>query len=153
MILDHLKNAAYYSGISKDLNIGFEFLKNTDLSALSNGKHEIRGMEIFALVNEEDTKEHDDCRLEAHRNYADIQYIVSGREYIGYATLGNQPVTQEYFAERDIIFFSGETKPIYLEAGMFVVFFPQDIHRPGMQVDGPEKVKKVVIKVKLQEIV
>jgi len=149
MILDKLENSAYYSGISESLNIGFEFLKNTDLSTLKNGKHEIRGMEIFALVNEEDTKEHQECRLEAHRNYADIQYIVSGREFIGHALLNNQLVTTEYYPERDIIFFSGETQPIYLESGMFVVFFPQDVHRPGMQYDGPEKVKKVVVKVRM----
>ncbi|MBA4410289.1 MAG: YhcH/YjgK/YiaL family protein [Odoribacter sp.] len=149
MILDKLENAACYSGISENLNIGFEFLKNTDLAALKNGKHEIRGMEIFALVNEADTKEDQECQLEAHRNYADIQYIVSGREFIGYAALNDQPVLKEYFPERDIIFFSGETKPIYLEAGMFVVFFPQDAHRPGMQVAGPEMVKKVVVKVRI----
>jgi len=45
--------------------------------------------------------------------------------------------------------FSGETTQLPLEAGMFAIFFPQDIHRPCMQIDGPEKVKKVVIKVKL----
>lgn len=149
MILDKLENATCYSGISENLNIGFEFLKNTDLAALKNGKHEIKGMEIFAIVNEEDTKKHQDCRLESHRIYADIQYIVSGKEFIGFASLNNQPVTTEYSPDRDIIFFSGETRPIYLEAGMFVVFFPQDVHRPGMQVDGPEKVKKVVVKVLL----
>jgi len=149
MILDKLENAASYSGISENLNLGFEFLKNADLVNLANGKHEIKGMEIFALVNETETKADQECLLEAHRNYADIQYIVSGRENIGYAALGNQPVTKDYFQERDIIFFSGETKPIYLEAGMFVVFFPQDVHRPGMQVDGPEMVKKVVVKVKM----
>jgi YhcH/YjgK/YiaL family protein len=149
MILDKLENAFLYSGISENLKKGFEFLKNTDLSFLEAGRYDIEGKDIFALVSEYDSKAHQDCRLEAHQTYADIQYIVSGREAIGFTTLKNQVVTAVYNPEKDIVFFSGETSPLILETGMFAVFFPQDIHRPCMQTDGPEKVKKVVIKVRM----
>jgi YhcH/YjgK/YiaL family protein len=147
MIIDKLENAALYASISENLKIGFDFLKNTDLINLESGKYEIAEKNVFALVSEYQSKEHQDCRPEAHRNYADIQYIISGREIIGYATLNNQKVTDEYNKDKDIIFYSGETTPLILEAGMFAVFFPQDVHRPCMQLDGPEKVKKVVVKV------
>ena len=150
MILDKLENAELYLSISNELKRGFEYLLNTDLQALAPGVHEIEGKDIFALVSEFETRGAEDCRLEAHRNYADIQYIVSGREAIGFATLNNQALTTDYTPERDIVFFDGETTPLILETGMFVVFFPQDVHCPGMQVDGPEKVKKVVVKVKLK---
>ncbi|MDP2338153.1 MAG: YhcH/YjgK/YiaL family protein [Bacteroidota bacterium] len=149
MILDKLENAAIYSAISNNLQKGFEFLKNTNLSKLEAGRIDIDGNDIFALVSEYDAKKHEDCRLEAHQKYADIQYIVSGREAIGFATLNNQTITSEYNLEKDIVFFSGETNQLVLESGMFAVFFPQDIHRPCMQIDGPEKVKKVVIKLRL----
>lgn len=149
MILDKLENAALYASISQNLKIGFDFLKNTDLTHLEQGKYEIEGKNVFALVSEYQSKAHQDCQPEAHRNYADIQYIVSGREIIGFATLNNQTVTGEYNTDKDIIFFSGETTPLILEAGMFAVFFPQDVHRPCMQLDGPEKVKKVVVKLRI----
>ncbi|MFA5330223.1 MAG: YhcH/YjgK/YiaL family protein [Prolixibacteraceae bacterium] len=149
MILDKLENTALYSGISENLGKGFEFLKNTDLNNLEIGKYEIEGKNVFALVSEYETKKAEDCRLEAHRAYADIQFIVSGKEAIGFAALENQTVLTEYTSEKDIIFFTGETSPLILESGMFAVFFPQDVHRPCMQIDGPEKVKKVVIKVKI----
>lgn len=149
MILDKLENADLYAGITENLKKGFDFLKNTNLSALENGKYEIEGKNVFALVSEYDSKAHQDCRLEAHQAYADIQYIVSGREAIGFAPLNGQTVTAEYLPEKDIVFFSGETTQLIVEAGMFAVFFPQDVHRPCMQIDGPEKVKKVVMKVKL----
>ena len=74
---------------------------------------------------------------------------VSGREAIGFVTLGIENILSEYNPDKDIIFFSGETAQLVLEADMFAVFFPQDIHRPGMQIDGPEKVKKVVVKVRV----
>lgn len=149
MILDKLENAAQYAAISENLKMGFEFLKNNDLSAIEVGRYEIDGKNVFALVSEYDSKKPEDCRLEAHQVYADIQYIVSGQEAIGFAPLDGQTITSEYNPEKDIVFFSGETTPLIFKAGMFGVFFPQDAHRPCMQINGPEKVKKVVVKVKL----
>ena len=149
MILDKLENAEIYKCISENLRKGFEFLKNTDLQSIEIGRYEIEGRDVFALVSEYDSKKPEDCRLEAHQNYADIQYIVSGKEAIGFVTFKNQEVTVAYNPEKDIVFYSGETTPLILEAGMFAVFFPQDVHRPCMQIDGPEKVKKVVVKVRV----
>jgi YhcH/YjgK/YiaL family protein len=149
MILDKLENAGYYEPISENLRKGFEFLRNTELSSLEVGRYEIDGKNVFALVSEYDSKKPEDCRLEAHRVYADIQYIVSGKEYIGFDTIGNQTILTEYNPEKDIIFYTGETTQLCLASGMFAVFFPQDVHRPCMQIDGPEKVKKVVVKVKI----
>jgi len=149
MILDKLENADLYSCISENLKKGFDFLKNTDLSNLEVGRYEIDGKNVFALGSEYDSKAHQDCRLEAHQAYADIQYIVSGREAIGFAPLNGQTIISEYNPDKDIVFFSGETTQLTVEAGMFAVFFPQDVHRPCMQISDPEKVKKVVVKVKL----
>ena len=149
MILDKLENAGLYSSISENLKIGFNYLKNTDLENLEIGRNEIDGKNVFALVSEYESKKPEDCRPEAHQKYADIQYLVSGREAIGFAPLKDQTVTSAYNTEKDIVFFEGETTPLILEAGMFAVFFPQDVHRPCMQINGPEKVKKVVVKVKI----
>jgi len=149
MILDKLENSDFYSAISKNLKTGFEFLKNTNLSALEKGRHEIDGDRIFALVSEYDSKNPEDCRLEAHHIYTDIQYLVSGKELIGFETLRNQEATSEYVPEKDIVFYKGEGTPLLIEAGMFAVFFPQDVHRPCIKVDQSVKVKKVVIKVKI----
>ena len=149
MILDQIENSALYSGMSENLKKGFDFLKNSNLANLAPGKYEIDGQEVFALVSEYQSKEHQDCRLEAHHTYTDIQYIVSGKEFIGFATLNNQEVLTPFNPEKDIVFYTGEATPLFLEAGMFAVFFPQDVHRPCMQIDGPENVKKVVVKLKV----
>lgn len=149
MILDKLENSNLYDRIAENLEKGFNYLKNTDLQSLGVGKYEIDGMNVFALISEYETKKHEDCRPEAHREYADIQYIISGKEAIGFVTLKDQPETVTYNPEKDIVFYASETSPFILEAGMFAVFFPQDVHRPCMQIDSPGKVKKAVIKVKL----
>lgn len=149
MILDKLENSAFYSGVNENLKKGFEFLNNQDLNSLEPGKYEIDGADVFALVSEYDTKEHQNCKPEAHQVYTDIQYIVSGKEYIGFESLTGQEISTPYNPEKDIVFYSSQSTPLLLEAGMFAVFFPQDVHQPCMQVSGPEKVKKVVVKVKL----
>ncbi len=149
MIIDKLENADFYKGENVNLEKGFEYLKNADLANLEIGRYEIDGKNVFALISEYESKAHQDCRLEAHQAYADIQYIVSGREAIGFAPLNGQTLTSEYNPEKDIAFFSGETTQLILETGMFAVFFPQDVHRPCMQISDPEKVRKVVVKVKL----
>jgi YhcH/YjgK/YiaL family protein len=149
MILDTIENAGLYTPINDRLRRGFEYLATTDLNALEPGSYKIEGRDLFALVSEFETKAPEECRPEAHQKYADIQYIVSGKETIGFAPLNGQEVTVPYSEERDIVFLNAETSPLVLEQGMFAVFFPQDIHQPGMQAGQPGKVKKVVVKVKL----
>jgi len=149
MILDKLENLPFHTFISENLKKGLEFLKNADLLNLEVGRHDIAGNDVFALVSEYISKEPQDCLLEAHHTYTDIQYIVSGREAIGFASFKNQDILTTYNSEKDIVFYSGETIPLILITGMFAIFFPQDLHRPCMQIDGPEKVKKVVVKVRL----
>jgi YhcH/YjgK/YiaL family protein len=150
MILDKLENSQRYENLAGHLKKGFDYLRNQNIQHLKAGKYEIDGTNVFALISEYETKNHDDCQPEAHRVYADIQYLISGKETIGFALLNNQPETVAYDAGKDIAFYAAETSPLILEPGMFAVFFPHDLHRPGMMTgERPDKVKKAVIKVKL----
>jgi len=65
----------------------FRFLATTDLAALPKGRHELDGTNLYASVDEYLSREPEDCRLEAHRKYADIQYVISGQEQIGITPL------------------------------------------------------------------
>ena len=74
MIKDKLTNADTYYGISERLKQGFEWLKNNDLLNIPDGRYLIDGEKIFANVQSYITK--DDAPYEAHRRYADIQYMI-----------------------------------------------------------------------------
>ena len=51
----------------------------------------------------------------------------------------------EFYADKDISFYHGLAESyIPVKPGMFVIFFPQDAHAPGVTPDG---VKKVIVKV------
>lgn len=127
-----------------------DFLRRTDFSTLPDGRYEIDGDRCYAKLARYTTKRAQDCRPEAHRRYADIQYMVDGEEYIEVCPLGPDLVVHTpYDAAQDILFFEGlvpETS-FPLTTGDFAVLLPKDVHRPGVAVKMPSPVVKVVVKV------
>lgn len=148
MIIDKLSNSNLYKNLGNRINIALEYLKLKDFSKMELGKYEIDGENIFALVNEYNTKDQNEGKLEAHKKYIDVQFVAKGKELMGYAPLENQAVIDPYNEQIDITFFSGEKSFTLVEEGMFAIFFPTDVHLPGIKVDEPAYVKKVVVKVK-----
>ena len=85
---------------------------------------------------------------EAHRKYMDIQYIVKGKEVMGWADLADcQPAT-EFSEEKDIGMYFGDFNFITINEGMCYVVFPEDAHMPGRHLDVPSDYVKVVVKLK-----
>jgi len=158
MIIDKLENAHLYKNLGERISKSFEYIIQTDLKNLAPGKYEIDGENIFALVSEYKTKPESEGKLEAHKKYIDVQYVISGEELMGYsplgspafaeATTGRQQILEPYKEENDIIFFKGEKSFIKVSAGMFAIFFPEDVHMPGISAGKISDVKKLVIKVR-----
>ncbi len=93
------------------------------------------------------TRPQEACRLETHRRYIDVQYVVRGRELMGYAPAMLLKPEGPYDAERDVQFHQGRADFLLLQQGMFAVMLPSDAHMPGVAVDGqPAAVKKIVVK-------
>lgn len=116
------------------------------------GRQELEGMDLYALVSAYATRPADQFRFEAHRRFADVQYIVTGRERILWAPLTALPtVTEPYHAEKDILFFAPPASftPLNMVSGQFAVFFPEDGHAPGAEWGGIGEVLKVVLKVRV----
>ena len=148
MIIDKTSNSHLYENISERICKSFEYIKITDLNNLPPGKYPIDGENIFALVSEYQTKPESEGKLEAHRKYIDVQYVISGEELMGYAPLGTQHILEPYKEENDIVFFKGDKSFTKVPAGMFAIFFPEDVHLPGIKTEESVKVKKLVIKVR-----
>jgi len=148
MILDKIENAKIYAGLGERMAKAFTYINATDLLQTAVGKYDIDGEDVFAIVQEYDSKELSDCKIEAHRKYIDVQYIVYGVELMGVTTLiEQQPILIN--EENDYCIYEGDTSLIKVEAGMFTVFFPDDLHMPGIKFNQISSVKKVVVKVKI----
>ena len=149
MILDTIENYQLYNAINERIAKGFDFLRTTDLDSLPSGKHDIVGDTIFALVQEYQTKPLEDCKLESHKKYIDIQYVIRGEEMMGVTTQNNQKII-EINEEKEYTFYEGNTSLVLVSKGMFTIFFPDDLHQPCVQTESATEVKKVVIKVMIE---
>ncbi len=146
MILDKIDNSNLYTTLSANIAKGFEYIKNTDLAKVDSGTYDI-GNSMKAIISEYDSKNEEDCKLEAHRKFIDIQFIIEGQEIIGYAPLKKQTPTIEYNDENDVVFYKDEVTYTKIEKGMFAIFFPTDLHQPCMKNGNSTLVKKLVIKI------
>lgn len=148
MIFDRIENASLYTVLGPKVAKAFRYLESTDCTRLPPGRYDIEGDELFAMVNAYETKDRAECELEGHRQYIDLQYMVMGAEWIGYAPLGNQPLSVIQEPEEDCLFYQGEASFVLLEQGMFALLFPDDLHMPCVRA-GHEQVKKVVVKIRV----
>jgi YhcH/YjgK/YiaL family protein len=147
MIFDDINVINKYKSLHPRFEKAFEFILSADINNLTVGKHQIDGENIYASVNEYTTKA--EGYLEAHKKYIDIQIVAKGTEKIGFARLNDQVVKDAYNGEKDITFYYGDCEYVKLEPGTFAIFFPEDLHKPGISVDQPVEVKKIVIKVRI----
>jgi len=86
---------------------------------------------------------------EAHRKFLDIQYIVKGKEVVGWADLADCTLEGEFNEEKDIGKYSGPFEYITINEGMCYVAFPEDAHMPGRHLEVPNDFVKVVVKLKV----
>ena len=116
-----------------------EYLKNNDFTKMETGVYEIEGKLMYAQVFDAETEPLEARKPEYHEKYLDVQFLVTGREKLGFT-----PDTGNYeVAERNEGFITSTP-------GCFCVFFPTDIHRPQVADGEPMKVRKVVVKVSVE---
>lgn len=149
VILSRLADFDRYANCHPGFAAGLAFLRRPDLADLPDGRQELDGERLFAIIARDLGRGRDEATLESHRSYADLQYVVNGFDLIGWSD-----VTQcrrpkgEFDAERDLGLFSDRpTTWLRVSAGMLAVFFPEDAHAP-LGTSGP--VHKVVVKVRLE---
>lgn len=148
MILDKIENYKLYAGLGPLISKAFDYINNNDLISLESGRYEIEKDDVFALVQEYDTKNRGDCKLEGHFKFIDVQFIISGAEFIGISTLNNH-IQISKSEERDIAFYEGDPTFFKLERGMFAIFYPDDLHMPGIKIVQSLNVKKLVVKIRI----
>lgn len=151
MILDKIENWSFYFSADSKLYAGIRFILKDFNETIQDSRHEIKDNDIYAMVQSYMTDSQENKKLESHRRYIDIQYIVSGKKVIGWVPMEGLKVMTPYSEENDVVFYhnSEHMSQLVLTPGMFAVFYPYDAHRPGCLLGKPEQVKKIVVKVKI----
>jgi YhcH/YjgK/YiaL family protein len=151
MIHDHISNAERYTVLHPRLAAALRYVADFDPST-ADGDYLLDGDDVLARPHRYESKPEAERRWETHRRYVDVQYIVSGRERILHTHVDRLTGATEYEAVKDVVHYAaadGKVNDLVLHAGDFVIFFQHDGHKPSIALDGPEPVRKIVVKVDL----
>ena len=130
------------------LEKAFDFILNNDLASFADGRHDIDGDNIFAMVSIPQLKRPEDAPVETHRRYLDIQLVLSGKEAFGWISADDLTSPTAPFDEaKDICFWNDTpTMQFELHEGQMAIFLPEDGHAPMI---GEGQIKKCIVKVLL----
>ncbi len=154
MIVDSLKTICPCLKNDPAYAAGFTFIEEAMKKCPENGKYPLEHG-VYAAVSSYDTKPVEEKKFETHQNYIDIQVLLEGEERLDWAPAQSLETTVEYNPEKDVAFQKPtETSDITfvtLKPGIFSILYPEDGHRPGVMLNQPCTVKKVVIKVPVKK--
>jgi YhcH/YjgK/YiaL family protein len=148
MILDKLENGGKYALVHPLFKKAFDYLQNTDLKALENGKIELQGSDLVVNVVDITGKTEEAARMETHKNFIDIQIPIGAAETMGWKALSAlENITDPYNPEKDLTFYADKaTTFLNVQPYEFAVFFPEDGHQPGI---GEGVYRKIIVKIRV----
>ncbi len=152
MIADNIKNWSSHPTLFK-IDKVFDILEDPNTYKLPDGRYEVNdGNGSYFLVQRYSTIFPKDGKLEAHRRFADVQFIGSGAERIGHCKVDKGlEIMQAYNPDKDIIFYKTPSSLFYdlYRERDFGLFLPEDAHMPKIRVvaNQTRDVIKVVVKI------
>ncbi len=146
MIYDTAKNLRNYSALNPAFEAIAKFIEENDLKAMEYGGYDVaEGIKVGISEYEPANG----GNYEAHRDYHDLQYAITGGEYIDVLPIEFARESTGY--KPDIEFFTAQTAEasrIALDEGTFVFLGPDDTHKPCIKMNS-DKIKKAVFKIKI----
>ena len=132
VILASLDDAERYLPLHPGFTAAFDYLKRTDFSGMSAGRHEVDGDRLFVMVNRGKGRGRQAVKLEAHRRYIDIQFTLSGTDDIGWRPVSQcSQIDLPFDPEKDVALFTDPPQAwIAVPPSRFTIFYPEDAHAP-----------------------
>lgn len=127
-----------------------EAIQRVDPQKMEPGRYEVEGDKLFYLVQDVELRTMAESRAEAHRQYADIQIPYSTSERYGFALPQPElPIADDQLKEKDLAFFPTPARESFIDInpGSYLVFLPNELHRPCLAIQEKVTIRKVVMKV------
>lgn len=150
MIHSTLTHAAAYRHLGARIAQGLDWLASVSPD-LPDGRYDLAGDELYALVQSYNTCPPSEKRFESHKRYIDIQFVAAGTETIHHAPVDELTPATAYDSKDDFLLYADPKKstPLHMSPGTFAIFFPDDGHKPSCDDGAPQHVKKVVLKLRV----
>ncbi len=141
-----------YAEVRKYSEEAADFMEKFNPADYADGRYDLNEEGLFVNIQSYTTNPRENQKYEAHRRYIDVQYIITGKEGFCLKDIGemkDEDIVTPYSEESDIMFFSNKVEGEYhaLTDGEFLVMPPDCAHMPGMAVEQPSPVRKMVVKI------
>lgn len=148
MVLSNLQHSDRVESLHPLFKTVFDYVKSHDLLNTPCGRIELQGDDLFINNVNPECVAADKQVLEVHRQYIDIHILLEGEETIGWKAIEDcTNETKPYDAEADCALYAEPASAyVKLHPGEFLIVWPEDPHAP---VIGEEKIRKLIVKVKL----
>ncbi len=148
MILGTLQYTSRYGGLGDGVQKALKFLASHELWNLPLGRYVIEGDSVFMEILETSTVVHNSKLFEAHQKYIDLHLTLLGEEWYGYAPINNLVIAEQYDDQKDLAWYKGEGVYFQVPQGQFVLFFPEDAHKPCITFKESTVIRKLIVKIK-----
>jgi YhcH/YjgK/YiaL family protein len=148
MVIDKLENIGRYAAFVKDAVLLEDFFRTHSISTLAK---------IGGVVTVDDTgyeivptwmapKLAEEREWEDHRRFTDVHITLEGRECLRWIPISLLSIPKTYNEQADVEFYADtvEGMPVHVEAGYFVMFLPEDYHKPIVAGGGCGGVKALL---------
>lgn len=151
MILDTSDNLHRYSALfcGFDPAALFDWLDQGCRNTEAGEKVHFCGELVFARAHLFDTLPSEEGQWESHREYVDLQYILSGGEMIEWAPVSDLLPSGSYDEAADVQFYAPAAARVVLplKDDMFVFLSTRDAHKPIVSDGLNASVRKIVVKI------
>lgn len=149
MVLSNKQNALSLDVANEDIKACLEMIAKMDFNALDFGKMQVSETISYNKVTITN-KEFNNQEFEAHKQFVDIHFCLSGSERIDIADVDTLEVSSEYNAEKDVYFLKGiNYSTVNLLPGDYCICYPNDAHLPSIKYQGDDIVK-VIFKIQVK---
>ena len=129
---------------------GIEALMKLDPSRIDAGRYEVEGDKLFVLIQDVDSRTFEESRSEAHSKFADVQIPLSASERYGFSLpQAGLAQVEDRLEANDVAFYENPSREFFMDIdpGTYVVFLPNELHRPCLTITEKTRIRKAVIKI------
>lgn len=137
--------------IKHRIEFAVNYLKNLKISEDDVEKKICVNDDFYYTLLSYNTKPTEECKIESHRKYIDIQIMISGEEGMDFIDISRLTLKEKYDEQKDVMFWneSDRMNKTTLVVGDCIVLYPEIAHRGAQNIQGTKHVLKIVGKVKL----
>lgn len=136
--------------VKKRVDAAIDYIESMDKSELKPGIYVVND-NFYYIVQEYMTGQTRECHLESHRKNINIQWILQGEEIVEIADCARLCVEKDYDTESDVMFWRRpeRTAESMLRKNSYIVIYPETAYMAHSVIGIPEKIKKIVARVKV----